>query len=214
MARRTKEEAQATRAHLLDAAELLFHARGVARTSLGDIAKAAGVTRGAVYWHFRDKADVFNAMLDRVTLPLEDACNSTRASTCDLLENLRTGVVDFLRKLVTDERTRRVFEIAIFKAEYVDDMQAAHLRHARACANFRARIESDLRQIARGSGVTLPMPAAMAAMGLHALLDGLFQNWILEEGNFDLVKVGRKTMDAYFAGLGLSCAAGAVAANH
>ena len=47
--RRTKEDAQQTRESLLDAAECLFAERGVSRTSLQDIAKAAGVTRGAVY---------------------------------------------------------------------------------------------------------------------------------------------------------------------
>ena len=61
MVRRTKAEAEATRQALLDAAERLFEARGVSRTSLQDIASAAGLTRGAVYWHFRDKADLFDA---------------------------------------------------------------------------------------------------------------------------------------------------------
>src|SRR5574337_1789480 len=70
MARRTKEDALATRSALLDAAERVFLQQGVSRTSLADIAHAAGVTRGALYWHFKDKASLFNAMLDRVALPL------------------------------------------------------------------------------------------------------------------------------------------------
>eukprot|EP01031_Cornospumella_fuschlensis_P049721 gene49721-60863_t len=67
------EDALATRNSLLDAAELLFQAQGVSRTSLNDIAKHAGTTRGAIYWHFKDKADLFNAMMERVTLPLEQS---------------------------------------------------------------------------------------------------------------------------------------------
>ena len=62
MVRRTKEEAQETRNRILDAAERVFVERGVGRSSLNEIATAAGVTRGAIYWHFQDKADVFNAM--------------------------------------------------------------------------------------------------------------------------------------------------------
>ena len=64
MARRTKEDAQATRTALLDAAERVFQQRGVSRTSLNEIAQAAGVTRGALYWHFKDKAALFNAMME------------------------------------------------------------------------------------------------------------------------------------------------------
>ena len=46
MVRRTKEDAVATRNSLLDAAERVFYDKGVSRASLGDIAQAAGATRG------------------------------------------------------------------------------------------------------------------------------------------------------------------------
>ena len=61
MARRTKEEAAATRDSILDAAEKLFVEQGVSRTTLQHIATEAGVTRGAIYWHFDDKSALFNA---------------------------------------------------------------------------------------------------------------------------------------------------------
>lgn len=53
MARRTKEDACATRNSLLDAAEQVFYEQGVARASLNEIAQRAGATRGAVYWYFK-----------------------------------------------------------------------------------------------------------------------------------------------------------------
>ena len=49
MARRTKEEALETRMQIIDAARRVFHAEGVNRSTLDKVAKAAGVTRGAVY---------------------------------------------------------------------------------------------------------------------------------------------------------------------
>jgi TetR/AcrR family acrAB operon transcriptional repressor len=70
MARRTKEEALATRHLILDTAEHVFLRRGVTRTSLQEIAQEAGLTRGAIYWHFQNKADVFDAMMQRVKLPM------------------------------------------------------------------------------------------------------------------------------------------------
>ncbi|HDU1554045.1 TetR family transcriptional regulator, partial [Klebsiella pneumoniae] len=50
MARKTKEEAQRTRQLLIESAIQQFALRGVTNTTLTDIADAAGVTRGAVYW--------------------------------------------------------------------------------------------------------------------------------------------------------------------
>ena len=71
MARSTKEEALETRSRILDAAEEVFFTRGLAQSSLADVAVAADVTRGAIYWHFKNKSDLFEAMCERVRLPME-----------------------------------------------------------------------------------------------------------------------------------------------
>ena len=71
MVRKTKAEAAATREALLDAAEEVFFAKGVARTSLEQIARHAGLTRGAVYWHFKNKGDLFMALVQRVRMPFQ-----------------------------------------------------------------------------------------------------------------------------------------------
>jgi TetR/AcrR family transcriptional regulator, acrAB operon repressor len=45
------------------------------------------------------------------------------------------------------------------------------------------------------------LPARSAAIGLHALLDGLLQNWMLDPSGFDLVKVGAQVLDAYLSSM-------------
>src|SRR3954462_12004933 len=101
MVRKTKEEALATRGRILDAAEELFQAQGVAGTSLQDIAAAAGVTRGAIYWHFDDKADLFNAMMARVCLPLEQSAPAAARGAAPL-EALRDHLVGVLAQVAAD----------------------------------------------------------------------------------------------------------------
>ena len=204
MARRTKEEALATRHRLLDAAELLFQARGVSRTSLNDIALQAGATRGAIYWHFKDKADLFNAMMARVTLPLEEAFQRVgQGEGVDPLQDIRSAMLDALRRTATDAQTRRVFEVATHKVEYVDEMSAVRLRHLTVRNECVAQLEHGLRLAAKNQGRPLTVPAAAAARGLHAMVDGLIYNWLLDPTAFDLVKTGRYALDAYLAGLGL-----------
>ena len=61
--RRTKEEAAVTRATLLKTALAVFSATGYAAATLDDVAKAANVTRGAIYWHFKSKADLYNTLV-------------------------------------------------------------------------------------------------------------------------------------------------------
>ena len=203
MARRTKEDADATRNSLLDAAERVFYEKGVSRASLSDIAQAAGATRGAIYWHFKDKVALFNAMMDRVTHPLEQVgSKSASMATLPTLERLRS-MVDFVqRTIVQDERTRRMFEIALYRVEYVNDLAAVRDNHIEGCADFCALIEGELRSAAEDQNVQLPMEPHTAAMGVQALCDGLLQSWLLTHGRFDLVTVSRGAIDAYLRGLG------------
>ncbi len=204
MVRRSKAEAQATRNSLLDAAEHLFQERGVSRTSLNDIAVAAGTTRGAIYWHFKDKADLFNAMMERVTLPLEDSlqCAAAAHAQCPVVE-LRLAMLEALRKTATDAQTRRVFDIATHKVEYVAELLAVKERHLRVRNECLARTRLAMQRAAELSGRPLPVDVDSAALGLHVMIDGLIQNWLLDPQAFDLVASGSQVFDTYLAGLGL-----------
>ncbi len=205
MVRRTKEDALATRHRLLDAAETLFLAKGVSHTSLQDIARQAGTTRGAVYWHFKDKADLFNAMVDRVTLPLEASLEFlAHDEQATPLAHVCSGIRQALLRIVTDTQTRRVFEVATLKVEYIDELQAIRLRHLRIRDSFLVQIEHGLSASALDQEKILLVSAANAALGLHALIDGLIQNWLLDNAAFDLVEVGEQAIVVYLAGLGLT----------
>lgn len=209
MARRTKQEALETRHKLLDAAEHLFQAQGVSRTSLQDIARRAGATRGAVYWHFRDKADLFNAMMERVTLPMEESFHhennppdSLHDSQLNAIDRIRHSTVNALRQIVTDTQTRRVFEVATQKVEYVEELQAVRLRHLTVRKGFLDRIQQGMETAAAQMDLKLPVAASAAAQGLHALIDGLIQNWLLDPAAFDLLEVGQRAIDVYLRGMG------------
>jgi TetR/AcrR family acrAB operon transcriptional repressor len=205
MARRSKEDALATRNALLDAAERVFLAQGVAGTSLNDIALAAGTTRGAIYWHFRDKADLFNAMMDRVVMPLQSALESVQERDGDdPLPGLKQALRAAMRQTQADPQTRRVFEVATHKVEYVDSLCAVRERHRQMQARVTAQFRQLLLRSASARGVRLALPAAAAAQGLHALVDGVIQNWLLDPAAFALEPTGGRAVDAYLRGIGLA----------
>ncbi len=211
MARRTKEEALATRHKLLDAAEHLFQVQGVSRTSLQDIARHAGATRGAVYWHFKDKADLFNAMMERVTLPLEElfiredaGTESANDPSINPLGRIQRATTNALTQITKDAQTRRVFEVATHKVEYVEELQAVRVRHLAVRNGFLNRFEQSIDIASRQKNLKLAMPAPVAAQGFHALIDGLIQNWLLDPQAFDLLEVGQCAMNVYLVGLGFN----------
>lgn len=71
MARKTVEESEQTRIRLVEAGTRMFAEYGYAYSTLEDIAKCAGLSRGAVYWHFRGKGELLQSVLNASVLPLE-----------------------------------------------------------------------------------------------------------------------------------------------
>ena len=200
MPRRTKEDAAATRDALLDAAEAVFGARGVAAASLGDIAAAAGVTRGALYWHFRDKADLLQAMLARAIFPFEQQWRSA-VDAADPLGQLERSFLDVLRAVAADRRMACIHAVVRERADPGGEFAPAQAQQRLIRAAFLQHVEA-LLQCARRTGRLRPRVVVRhAAIGLEALLDGLLRNWMLESSEFNLVRVGRAAVTSYLDGL-------------
>ena len=104
--RRTKEQAEQTRTAILAAAELLFLEKGVAHSTLEQIAKAAGVTRGAVYWHFENKAHLFHELLSQVRLPPEQLterlCDPAAGDPLLSLDRLTGNELNMTQELIAN----------------------------------------------------------------------------------------------------------------
>lgn len=202
MVRRTKEEALETRNRILDTAEQLFLEKGVSRTSLERIAAAAGLTRGAIYWHFRNKADLFDAMMGRVVLPMEEmAARASASELADPLSYVRDCALKVLEHLATDPRCQRVFEICCHKVEYVDEMLQVRQRHIEARNNCLQHMERGLRNAARKGLLAPSVNPRLAAAGLHALVDGLIMNWVLDPEHMALGRDATELVDRYLDAL-------------
>ncbi len=97
-----------TRARLLATAERLFAEQGFAATGTEQIVAAAGVTRGALYFHFTDKTDLFAAVLDAVAQEIAAAIDRASAGEIDPLEAVRRGAAGYLDAASAD-RNRAIY---------------------------------------------------------------------------------------------------------
>src|SRR3954464_13306320 len=106
--RRTKEDAARTRAAIVDAGLTCFDRHGIAGSTLDDIAAEAGVTKGAVYHHFRGKREILHEIRERVTPPLLDDADTTLLQSPDLppLQRVERFLVSVLNALEADARLR------------------------------------------------------------------------------------------------------------
>jgi TetR/AcrR family acrAB operon transcriptional repressor len=102
---------------------------------------------------------------------------------------------------VNDPQVRRVFEIATLKVEYTEETKAVRDRHLSVRQEMHHHVEGGLALATARGQLTGRIPASAAAFGLHALVDGLIQNWLIDPSAFDLVEVGEQVLDTYLAGL-------------
>ena len=202
MARRTREEALETRSRILDAAERVFYEKGVANSCLEDIAGAAEVTRGAIYWHFKDKGELFDAMMQRVVLPAEEMLERAGGTgDTDPLQLLRRATIDVLLRTAEDPRMRRVFEIAYHKCEYVGDAVGVRSRHIASQNECLKTIEAGFKACVAGGQLPKTVNPRVAAVGAMSLVSGLIANWVLEPASFPLKRHAEALIDIYFRGL-------------
>jgi TetR/AcrR family transcriptional regulator, acrAB operon repressor len=184
MARRTKKESLETRRAIIDAARDVFYCNGVTSTSLEQIAAEAGVTRGAIYWHFADKAELFYAMRDEVKIPLVDRSDLALAADerrLDPLQRIGCFLQVVIDQISKDEATRKTFQIMAFKCEYVgefardlDVMSAMHVE-------LRDKLAT-LYRSARRSGILRPGVAPLcAASDTLIFLSGLIKIWAVDD---------------------------------
>jgi len=185
MVRKTKEVAELTRQRLIDAARQVFLQRGVSRTTVEHIAVAAGVTRGAVYWHFSNKTELFRAMREQVLLPLIDHMDDTLLvegpeDPLTRIERFLSGTIQFLSE---DLSTRQTYEIMMIKCEYVDEFAEVLRQILQNCTGIiekvrltyeRAKIKGLLRDDA---------DSAQLAMDTHLFFTGLLHMWVKDSEN-------------------------------
>lgn len=189
MARRTKQEALETRAQIIDAAELCFFQKGVSHTSLADIAKHAGVTRGAIYWHFENKDEIFDALLTRARTPFQHLENASRDNEePDPLGRLRALLIEVFRQTERDPSARRINEIVFHKCEYTDRMcdLREHMRVLRR--QSLDKLESALRNAMTKQQLPERLDIPMAAHCLQAQLIGILDTWLLRPEDYSLAE--------------------------
>jgi TetR/AcrR family acrAB operon transcriptional repressor len=198
MARSTKEEAQETRNRILDAAENVFHAKGVSQTSLADVAEAAEVTRGAIYWHFKNKSDLFEAMCDRVRLPMEAMIEAdANMREGDPLGHLRNICIYILQQTARDPHTRKVRDIIYHKCEFIDATDAISLRRQQCHADSRTKIENILRNAQAKKQLSPDLDVSLAAITWHAAVGGILSSWLFSPDSFNLDDDAERLVDAW-----------------
>lgn len=194
--RRTKAEALETRQRILCAAEQIFYEKGVAETTLEDVARAAGVTRGAIYWHFANKTELLLALHDLVPLPQEDMTEEALT-----LDHVKQRCLDWLRVISTDERRQRIYAI-LLRCEYSDEMAGILQRQQALDEEAREMLCRAFANAQQRGHLAPGWSPDVASRCFMWMVKGLYFDWLRYGMKFDLVAEGEKCLAQLFGGFG------------
>jgi TetR/AcrR family acrAB operon transcriptional repressor len=200
--RRSKEDSLKTRRSIVLAARRVFAKRGVSQTSMENIACAAGVTRGAIYGHFKDKGALFQCMREQVRLPLMDVMDEAMLrSPGDPLAGVERYLLAVIDAMRDDPATRDTIQILTFKCEYVGEFEGDMKRQGERLAELAAELERVFRAAARRGQLRKGVSPRLAAVKSCAFLLGTMRLWLLDATGKLVRKDAAKLIRAHVATL-------------
>ena len=199
MARKTKEEAEKTYQALLEAAVELFVDQGVATTTLNQISKKAGVTRGAFYWHFSDKSDVIKALWQTFTLPKLDPIlarmiDLPKEGAADSFHQIIDDMIDLF---LGDQKMGKALFIIMHNMEFSDKDEALLEYTCGQHQRFQKGTEEAFQHMARMDVLKPGMDPNHASLGFICLLQGLLNKHLLPFTEIDLDRDGRAILHLF-----------------
>lgn len=182
MVRKTKEDAELTRRRIVNAARAVFLKRGVSKSSLEHIAAEAEVTRGAVYWHFKNKTDIFHAIREQVFLPLIDRMDDTLVLAADShqnpLDQIEQSLCHTVNELNENIEMREIYEIMMIKCEYVDEFATVLHQILNNCSDLIEKIEMAYERAKQQDLLSTTLSPRALALDTHLFFGGLLHMWI------------------------------------
>lgn len=188
MVRRTKADALKTRQHLIETAIAQFAARGVSNTTLNDIADAANVTRGALYWHFENKTQLFNEIWLQQP-PLRDLIQERLVGRWgdNPLQRLQERLVVGLQYIAENPRQQALMQILYHKCEFHNDMISEQtIREKIGINHLGMRIA--LQKCMDDGLIATSLDLDVIIIILHGSFSGIVKNWLINPMSYDLYK--------------------------
>jgi TetR/AcrR family acrAB operon transcriptional repressor len=198
--RRTKAEAEETRTSIIVAAERVFYEKGVANSTLDEIATAAGVTRGAIYWHFESKSALFLELYNAVQLPrvnMSDAAGAGCEDT-DPIRAVETIALEWLSMLAKDIQRQRLLTI-LLRTNYEDEFQSVLTELEMLDEEHTSNMERILSKAAAKGELSRDWTPSTCSRAIKWLMKGICWEWLLFGQKFELVAAGGDSVRRLFA---------------
>jgi len=202
--RKTKEEAAKTRKTILSSSIKLFLEKGYFETSLENIATEAGVTRGAIYWNFKNKHDIYKTIFEEVFLDDLEELENIVDDSLNPYENLRNFMFNHLISLERNEEIRMLSEIARFKVEVKGNENTLN-GGLKIQQNYDQQVKKIIEDILKKgmneSFFKQGIKIEDISLAVLCFLNGIEDTWLLDPKSFSLEGKLYPLIDIFLKGI-------------
>ena len=199
--RRTKEDAAVTRQKVLEAALTVFSEKGYAASKLDDVAQAANVTRGAIHWHFKDKADLFNTLVREVGLQRDEVIQQVIAEGGTFIDIFRRILIRLLQVVEEQRQVRAIMELALFKVDQLPELAEGQAVRLEANRTLIRNMATFLQMGIDAGDVRADLDPHDAARAAVAFQQGIATLWLYDPSTFSLAERAPALADVYMRGI-------------
>ncbi len=178
--RKTKEEAQKTKESILTAALSCFSVKGYFNTSLDEIAKKAKVTRGAIYWHFQNKSEIFDALHDSLHEPFIQAI--TRDLETDSpypLQQLKELLVKLMMELEENTAKMKIMRL-FYQCDYSGELQQFKKKHQDKKLKSLQLLQSYFDRAKQKGLLVAEADSEILTLTLHCFIKGMLYEFLTD----------------------------------
>lgn len=197
--RRTKAEAEQTREDILNAATEMFYENGVSKTTLDDIAKAANVTRGAIYWHFKNKLEIFDALHERLHRPLADQIMADMTNDHpEPLAQLQELATKLLIDIQEDPQRRKILTVFLTRCEYAGELETCKARYCSQKKESLGLFSNYFEKAKRMGKLPQEADAELLSLSVSCFMKGLLIEYLDNFETFDMKEKAPAMMALFF----------------
>lgn len=200
--KKTKQKAIETKNIIFDSALKVFEKKGYSSTTLEDIAKEAGISRGAIYWNFKNKQDLYVCLLKEYfndnfyeNLKYNDQSNK------DPVAAIREYMYSYFKILINNEETRKYMEILRYKTEVKTDIGEVLKVEQEIDLKIKEELSKLIRLGIEAGKIRNDISENVISMSALSYLNGIEDSWLINPEAFALEAYLDNLIDIFIDGI-------------
>ncbi len=191
MARQTKETVEKTRKLILQSALDLFYEKGYTKTTFDAIATRINLTKGAVYWHFKNKSDIIATILKENILYYIQKNYSEPKTLDDVIENFYNAALDIQK----DENQRKFIFFMHYQMEWSEEIYKIIMPQIKEICDIPLKnLKSTFKNFQKQKLISSSINSDIVAETIYCLWHGLLNKFIVGDDKFDFAKLSKQTI--------------------